>query len=266
LAILESDKDGWPLQTTVRQRKFALAGCGNFRDLGGYETNDGRRVRWRTLFRSDSLSWLTSEDIATLAAQQVGLVVGLDLRTAEELNQTGHGLIYENGTLHHHLPFFPSFGEDREQMRAMAFATGAVGGDWWVNLLDVACPCFARLFELLADPVSYPAAIYCAAGKDRTGVVSALLLSSLGVSDEQIVADYALTEAPDMERILRRLRALGREWAEDFEPSQMAAHPETMQHFLSAFQDRYGSAEDYLLASGVAAGAIEQVRLNLLEG
>jgi protein-tyrosine phosphatase len=254
------------MQTTVWQRKFTLAGCGNFRDLGGYETNDGRRVRWRTLFRSDSLSWLTSEDVATLAAQQVGLVVGLDLRTAEELNQTGHGLIYENGALHHHLPFFPTFGEDREQMRRMAFATGAVGGDWWAGLLEVARPCFARLFEVLADAASYPAAIYCAAGKDRTGVVSALLLGSLGVSDEQIIADYALTEAQDMERLLLRLKALGREWAEDFAPSQTAALPETMEHFLSAFQERYGTAEDYLLSSGVAAGAIEQVRLNLLEG
>lgn len=253
-------------QTTLPERKLSLAGCGNFRDLGGYETRDGRRVRWRTLFRSDSLSWLTSEDVATLAAQQARLVVGLDLRTAEELSLTDAGLIFDNGTLHRHLPFFPSFGEDREQMRAMAFATGAVAADWYVALLEVARPCFSGLFETFADAANYPAAFYCAAGKDRTGLVAALLLRSLGVSDEQIVDDYCLTGTPDVELLLKRTRLLGRELPEDFDVSRFAAHAETMQHFLEAFDRKYGSVEDYLMPCGVAEDTISKVRTNLLEG
>jgi hypothetical protein len=251
----------------VLERTINLAGCGNFRDLGGYAARGGRTVRWRVLFRSDALIWLTHDDLETLRDLGIHLVAGFDLRTGEEVDQMHRGVIYDNGeTTHHHLPFFPSFGNDRARMREIAHATGQVGGDNYLGLLEQAQPCFRGLFEKLADMSTLPAAYYCAAGKDRTGMVSALLLRALGVSDEQIIEDYALTDAPSEERLLARIKALGRDPADALNRERMKAHPETMEHFLAGFDRLYGTVEDFLLSCGVPERTIEQVRENLLEG
>ena len=86
------------------ERLLALSGCANFRDLGGYESRDGRKTRWRTLFRSDALHQLSASDIEQLATLEQPLVTGLDLRSAMELSKTGTGPFYERGPRHHHLP------------------------------------------------------------------------------------------------------------------------------------------------------------------
>jgi protein-tyrosine phosphatase len=251
----------------VLERTIDLAGCGNFRDLGGYEAQDGRTVRWRILFRSDALIWLTHEDLETLRDLGIRLVAGFDLRTGEEVDQMHRGVIYDTGeTTHHHLPFFPTFGNDRARMREIAHATGQIGGDNYLQLLEQAQPCFRGLFEKLADVSTLPAAYYCAAGKDRTGMVSALLLRALGVSDEQIIEDYALTDAPSEERLLARMKALGRDPSEALNRERMKAHPETMEHFLAGFDRLHGSVEEFLLSCGVTESTIGQVRQNLLEG
>ena len=253
------------LDQTVFERKLTLKGCGNFRDLGGYEAADGRSTRWRRLFRSDALQWLTADDIETLAAEGLSLVAGYDLRTDEEVTLYGHGPVFASGTRLHHLPFFPTFGEDREKMRSIAFATGEVAGAEYAALLDQSRSCFAGVFNALADDESYPAAFFCAAGKDRTGMVSAVLLRALGVADEQIIEDYALSGPPDIERMRERLGALGRELDADLDPAKLAAHPDTMLHFLRVFDDRFGSVEAFLAGCGVSQRVIERVREHLLE-
>jgi protein-tyrosine phosphatase len=253
------------IQGQVYERKLTLSGCGNFRDLGGYESADGRTVRWRVLFRSDALTWLTEEDIETLAAQGLRLASGFDLRTLEELAQMAPGVLFESGARHHHLPFIPTFGDDREKMRMIAFATGAVAGAEYAALLEQASSCFQGVFNSLAELDSYPAAYYCAAGKDRTGMVSAVLLRSLGVSDDQIIDDYALSGAPDLERMRMRMDLTGREFDESIDPQKLAANPDTMVHFLRAFDERYGSVEAFLAECGVSERVIELVREHLLE-
>jgi protein-tyrosine phosphatase len=254
------------MKAEVYERRIGLSGCGNFRDIGGYEARDGRKVRWRRVFRSDALIWLTAEDVQCLHDMGIKLVAGLDLRTPEELEQMHRGLLYDNGTRHHHLPFIPTFGDDRERMRAVAYAIGQVASKGYLELLEQSRPCFEGLFDILADDAMFPAAYYCAAGKDRTGMVTAVLLRVLGVADEQIIEDYALTSAPTEERIIARLTALGREPAETLaNRASMAAHPETMEHFLSDFDREHGSAEAFLLSCNVSEEAIEQVREHLLE-
>jgi hypothetical protein len=254
------------MQIPVLERTINLAGCGNFRDIGGYTTRDGRTVRWRALFRSDALIWLTPEDLETLRAEGIRLVAGFDLRTGEELDQMHRGVIFDNGTLHHHLPFFPTFGEDRERSRRLAHATGQVGGDNYLRLLEQSRPCFEGLFEKLADASTLPAVYYCAAGKDRTGMVTAIILRALGVPDEQIIEDYALTDAPSEERLLARLLALGRDPKDALNRERMKAHPDTMEHFLAGVDRIHGSTQEFLLSCNVSEATIEQVRTNLLAG
>ena len=254
------------MKTEVYERRIELSGCGNFRDIGGYEARDGRKVRWRRVFRSDALIWLTQEDLGCLHDMGIKLVAGLDLRTPEEAEQMHIGLLYENGTQRHHLPFIPTFGEDRERMRAMAHAVGRVASEGYLELLEQSRPCFEGLFGVLADESHLPAAYYCAAGKDRTGMVTALLLRLLGVSDEQIIEDYALTPVPTEELIVARLTALGRDPAETLaRRSELGAHPETMEHFLADFDRVHGSVEAFLLSCNLGEETLARVRGNLLE-
>jgi protein-tyrosine phosphatase len=253
------------IQSEVYERKLDLIGCGNFRDLGGYEAADGLRVRWRTLFRSDALTWLTPEDIETLAAEGLRLAAGFDLRTPEELAQMAPGALFENGARHHHVPYMPKLGENPNRMREVAMATGQVAADEYMTMTESSQGCFRVLFEALADVESYPAAFFCAAGKDRTGMVSAVLLRTLGVPDEQIVEDYVLSGPPDVERTRRRVESLGRVFDETIDRTKLAARPDTMQHYLRAFDERFGSTGAFLAACGVSQGVIERVREHLLE-
>ena len=249
----------------VQERLITLAGCGNFRDLGGYETRKGRTVRWRRLFRSDALAWLTEGDVQALAGMDLRLVFGIDLRTHDELDAMHVGVVYESDTRHQHLPFFPRFGADRAAVQAAVHAIGQVAGDRYLQLMEQSRPCFEGVFNLLAEPAHYPSAFYCAAGKDRTGMVSALLLRMLGVSDEQIIEDYALTEAPTEERMIARFKTMGRDLREMPDPSTLKAHPETMEHFLAGFDRLHGSVEEFLLSCNLQESTLEQVRQNLLE-
>jgi energy-coupling factor transporter ATP-binding protein EcfA2 len=210
-------------------------------------------------------------DVLRAALQALGarlgleLAAGFDLRTPQELAAMAPGVLFENGARHHHLPFIPSFDNDPEKMRAMAFATGEVAGAEYVALMEQSHACFAGLFAALADDESYPAAFFCAAGKDRTGMVSAVLLRALGVSDEQIIDDYALSGPPDVDRLRSRMEALGRVFDGNIDRTKLAAQPDTMLHFLRVFDSRYGSAEAFLAGCGVPSGVIERVREHLLE-
>jgi protein-tyrosine phosphatase len=150
-------------------------------------------------------------------------------------------------------------------VQAAVHAIGQVAGDRYLQLMEQSRPCFEGVFNLLAEPEHYPSAFYCAAGKDRTGMVTALLLRVLGVSDEQIVEDYALTEAPSEERLTARFKTMGRDLRELPDPSTLKAHPETMEHFLAGFDRLHGSVEEFLLSCNVQESTLEQVRQNLLE-
>ncbi len=193
------------------------------------------------------------------------LVFGIDLRTHDELESMHTGVVYDSDTRHHHLPFFPRFGADRAEVQAAVHAIGQVASDSYLQLMEQSRPCFEGVFNLLAEPEHYPSAFYCAAGKDRTGMVSALLFRVLGVSDEQIIEDYALTEAPSEERLIARYVALGRDPRDLPDRASLAAHPETMEHFLTGFDRLHGSVEEFLLSCNVQESTLEQVRQNLLE-
>lgn len=96
-------------------------------------------------------------------------------------------------------------------------------------------------------------------------MVSAILLRALGVADDQIIEDYALSGPPDVERLRERLRSLGREFDGEFDAAKLAAHPDTMLHFLRVFDDRFGSVAAFLGECGVSPRVIERVREHLLE-
>jgi protein-tyrosine phosphatase len=242
------------------QRRIPLEGCLNFRDLGGYPTADGRAVRWRQVFRSDALHLVTDADLAHLR-DEIRLREVIDLRSSAEVRSEGQGPLAQGDVRFHHVPLFDGEvrEEDRERVAQITLA------DRYVFMAELAGDRIARVVTLLAEAEA-PAVFHCAAGKDRTGVISAIVLGLLGVPDEVIVADYAATRE-NLDAIVDRLNALEgyRTMLAALPPETMHANPETIVEFLERLRVRFGSVEDYALASGVAAPAIERLRARLIE-
>lgn len=244
-----------------RERVVALEGCFNFRDLGGYETADGRSVRWRRLFRADGLHRLTESDQRDLA--KLGLQTVIDLRSQGELAERGSIAWSAPGLAYHHLPMSEVL-PDQEELPSWVDATYAASR--YAELLGQGREAVTEALAVLTDPAAYPAVFHCAAGKDRTGILSALILGLLGVSDQLIVSDYALSRA-GMIRFLDWLRSNYPGASEQLERSSaaiLAAEPETMALFLERFHSDHGSFEDYAASLGMAS-AVAYLRLALLD-
>jgi len=240
------------------ERLILLDGCLNFRDLGGYPTRDGRRVRWRQLFRSDALHLLSAADVAHLRDElRIGDVV--DLRSTGEIKTDGRGPLEAEPIRFHHLPLFDGNTAMRTE-RPEAYTLA----DRYFLLAEFAKGPIARVITTLAGTTS-PAVYHCAAGKDRTGVISAVLLALLGVRDEVIVADYAATQE-NIDAIIDRLMATEGYQAmlSALPPDTLHAQPETMITFLERVRTEYGSMREYARSAGVPDEVLPQLETRLL--
>jgi hypothetical protein len=173
------------------KRRVDVDGCNNFRDLGGYPTANGASLRWRALFRADGLHHLTERGVATVR-DELGIREIVDLRSSGEIDLDGRGPLAAEEVRFHHLPLFD--GEISPEQRRQSDDISL--GDRYAMMLRFASGPIARVIETLAR-VDAPAVFHCAAGKDRTGVLSAVILGALDVRDEVIVADYAATRGDD---------------------------------------------------------------------
>jgi protein-tyrosine phosphatase len=235
------------------QRVVDLEGCFNFRDLGGYRTVDGRCVRWQRLFRADGLHRLTEADLAQLAG--LGLATVIDLRTEKELDEVGRIAWPAPDLAFHHLPMIDVLPD---QTTYPAWVDAGYVADRYVEILEKGRDAVAEALAILTDPTAYPAVFHCAAGKDRTGLLAAVVLGLLNVSDEDIVADYALSQH-GMTRMLAWLRAERPEAREQIDgraSAIVAAEPETMSLFLARVRERHGSFAGYADFLGVASAVV----------
>jgi protein-tyrosine phosphatase len=240
------------------QRLILLDGCLNFRDLGGYPTADGRRLRWRQLFRSDALHLLSAADVAHLR-DTLGIRDVIDLRSTAEVETDGRGRLATRAIRFHHVPLYDGKTTPRDA-RPEAYTLG----DRYFLLAEFAKEPIARVITTVAHAAS-PLVYHCAAGKDRTGVISAILLALLGVRDEIIVADYAATQ-DNIEAIIDRLMA-----SEGYQtmlsalpPDTLHAQPETMVAFLERVRREYGSMRAYAGTAGVTNEAVQRLEARLL--
>lgn len=238
-----------------------LEGCFNFRDLGGYLAADGRRLRTGEVFRSDGLGYLTDSDLRLLA-DEIGLGIVIDLRSDMEVSEVGVGPIGEQTTIHH-IPLFPTSSVG--QAESAGFEMPANMGDLYFLMLSFAQAPIAEVVRLLAT-ASQPAVFHCAAGKDRTGVISALLLSLVGVPEETIVADYAFSREK-IDLVNNRLDQSGtyQKLMVDLPEGAYDADPAAMASFLGRLREEYGSVEGWAEQAGLEPGVHEQLRSRLLE-
>ena len=243
---------------TEFDRHIPLEGAVNFRDLGGYETTDGHRIRWRTLFRADGLSRLTPPDRA--AIRQLGVATVIDLRTTAEV-ESGRFPVDEIPVGFHHLPLLDTI-PDPERFE---LAPGMLAAQYQAIAHDAA-PQIAEALSIMAERRAHPVIVHCAAGKDRTGVLVAVLLGLLGVPDETIVADYALSERA-MGSLRQKLIERYPEGREVIEGASelFSAAPSNISTLLDSLSERYGSIADYAASSGAGPAVVDSLRATLLE-
>jgi protein-tyrosine phosphatase len=220
----------------------------NLRDLGGYQTIDGRRTRTGRVFRADSLANLTESDLAHVEGLALSLVC--DLRRQEEVEKLPDRL--PPGVRYDHNPMImdvnvmgdyrlPDYDWSRFRLESL-----------YIHMLDHSGGTFRRVFEHLAEGEAYPFLFHCAAGKDRTGMVAALLLRTAGVADETVAADFALSDVhiqPKIPEFRERMQKNGANW--NGAEKLFGAPAEAMAAALAHLDAGYGTTRGYLEAVGV---------------
>jgi protein-tyrosine phosphatase len=242
------------------ERRIAFEGCFNFRDLGGYESADGRSIRPRHLYRADGPHALTATDAVKLRG--LGLVTVIDLRTAQEAQDRGRYVTTLGDVVEHHLPMIDVLPDTAELPE---WIDPEVVARQYRNMLEHGSTAVATALTILSDPRAYPAMFHCSAGKDRTGILAAFVLGIAGVADHAIVADYALS-ATAMQQLIEYYR---REYPDTHEqlarvaPAMVAAHPEAMAAFVAGIRRDYGSFDGLATAIG-APDAPVRIRAAIL--
>jgi protein-tyrosine phosphatase len=256
-------------EEVVAERLLPLVGPQNFRDLGGYPAADGRRVRWGCVFRADSLALLTDDDVAFL--ERLGLRTVCDLRGDDELELQPNPLRERAGLRYWHHPVGEkSVAPDEWRRRFESGELGEIGADWllrgYVRMVDERAEHLGAALAAFARAESLPLVFHCTAGKDRTGVLAALLLLALGVPREVVIGDYALTALFTGDRI-RAAEPWFRE--RGIEPEQVvnlvSARPENMAALLDHLDARHGGPERFLVErANVGDETLAALRENLL--
>jgi protein-tyrosine phosphatase len=222
-------------------RRLRVPGTRNLRDVGGYPAGDGRRTRWRTLLRTDALDRLprrSQEELLDLGLRQV-----IDLRWPEELDEAPSVFRRSNRVLYRSIPLLQDDPTPR---------VGLAGT--YLHMLDERGAQLAAVTRAILDPDGVPAVIGCAAGKDRTGVAIALLLSAVGVPDDIVVEDYGLSrtyfaEPVDDEHLI--------DWRG--ESLEVECVPEYMAGALRHLRRRHGGPHALLRRHGLTDGDIDRL-------
>lgn len=248
------------MDTATARRHIACEGAFNLRDLGGYPTETGEVTRWATLYRADGLHRVGSDAAAGLAV--LGWKTVLDLRTIAEVEA---GAYRAEGVQVIHLPVLRETwsADARSDTDPVSFLV-----ERYLEMLDHGADAIATAVAILGVPGRLPAVFHCAAGKDRTGVLAALVLAVAGLADETIAADYALSVSA-MDRIVSWYRSTQPEVVDRMvdQPQQLLACPaEAMLEFLGQLRNRYGSVEDYLIQAGASSATITALRNQLVDG
>ena len=232
--------------TVISERRVQLEGSVNFRDLGGYQAVDGRRVKWGMVFRSDNLGRLTDRDVFFLQQMRIRLVC--DFRTPAEIKKLPDR--YPQGEYGKSVQLPIRHGESDPANTFDRIKKGDI--DWmteefmirgYIKNIENFAPLWAAFFKMLAESANRPLVFHCTGGKDRAGVAAALILLALGVPEETVIRDHGFSNlyiAAVLERIYDQIRTMG------VDPDTISAYFTAPQNAILAvlkhLEKAYGSA------------------------
>ena len=224
----------------------------NARDLGGYPTVDGGQTRWRSLLRSDDLAQLTPVGVQALA--EFGVETVLDLRWAEEiaLNPSPIGAQAPQIRYVHSSLLASTPAQWRELSKSCEKEL------WKCVVLEKVRPQLATVLRVIASAPAGPLLFHCVAGKDRTGIIAALMLTLAEVKPAAIAADYAESTQMLGDAYLQRYK--------DADPQDVLENvrcPEEGVHNMLAYLERAGGIREYLGKIGLNELEIARLRARL---
>lgn len=251
-----------PFGHVPQSRVVTLQGALNFRDVGGYATDDGRHVKWGRVYRSGEINRLTDEDLAALAARRILTIV--DLREAGEIKEA-RSRVPEGATVVHCSAGINPMNDWSHML------TGATSGvpfmrAFYSDTHGLAAR-FKPFFQTLLDlPPDRALLLHCMAGKDRTGIGIALFLLALGVPRTTIMEDYLLTNKHGMTTLNSDVKLIPANMPETVVRDLLAAKPEYLQAFFATLETHHGSSEQFLAqALGLTPEKIARLREKFTE-
>ena len=236
------------------RRNLNLDSVQNLRDLGGYSTKEGRKTKWGIFLRSGDMSAMTKDDQAALLRQGIRCVI--DLRMAKEIAIAPNVFSDSKKVAFFNHDFWGTRFDDYRSKRKTATPEEKLS-DLYCAGLEINGFVMAAVMKTLASGEG-GFVFHCRSGKDRTGLVAAILLVIAGVPDEVVAKDFGLSTTylnePELtEEDLKKPGAY-----------QKGSAPETMMLTLEFLRDRYGGVEGYLRDQGVSVSEIDSVRGKIL--
>ncbi|MDQ1334074.1 MAG: hypothetical protein QG552_1024 [Thermodesulfobacteriota bacterium] len=254
----------------IAERQVALEGAVNCRDLGGYETMDGRRIRWGQVFRSDSLARLTEPDRVKVG--NLGLRLVIDFRTPNEVSNSPDRLPDSGSLSYLNLPIahgeFDFVGAvERIKKGDDTWLTPGFMVAGYIQNVDEFPGIWGEVIRRLTQPENRPLLFHCTGGKDRAGTCAALILLALGVPEETVIADHQLSNiliADLIKRVYERIATYG------VDPQKLSpyftAPRECIISLLAHLHKAYGSPVGYLKrAAGLTDEILALLKEQLLE-
>lgn len=261
------------ISETNKNRLLSFSGAKNFRDLGGYQTADGRAVRWGKLYRSDSLHKLNVADIKRLSALSIHRVI--DFRSQFETKREPDRLPREWAGRLVEIPILDSTTQaTQESRREFLRNLKNIDPIQYMNRMNIelATKFTPEMKQFIGEVLSAngrPVLFHCAAGKDRTGFAAAILLRALGVPQDVVLHDYQLTNHYLQKGYAMALTLMRLIKGKAFSVAIgkfMEAHPEYLGAAFGSIDQQYGSFDDYLFTGlGLTKYDIERLGMLYLE-
>jgi protein-tyrosine phosphatase len=246
-------------------RRIPFEGATNFRDLGGYATRDGGRTRWGLVYRSDGLQHLTDDDLDHY--QQLGIRIVYDLRRDDERERLPNRVPAVAWCLM--TPAYDAGMEDIDRTKVTDRRSGeALLRAIYRAMLQYAGREIGTLLGGLATHTGVPAVFHCHAGKDRTGLVAALLLEALGVDRDTVLDDYELTATYRLaeHQVASFNRMIENGMAREAAAGMLGAPRWAMAETLEQLDTEFGGIEAYLAGpGGLDTDTLERLREQLIE-
>jgi len=244
------------------ERHHPFEGCFNFRDIGGYKGINGRTIKWGSYFRAGRQDRMTQIDLDRVA--EIGIKTQIDLRRSDEIRDQSRGPLENIGSRYAWHPVIPNDGS--EQLNNMVGDTG-ISGERYLRYLDFETAPWIGIFDVMADTDQHPLLIHCTAGKDRTGVTTALLLSILGVDRDVIEADYALSNRESVRHVkfIERHQGLPEGTSREALLHAAGVPEDAIGIFLEGLERKYGGPLNYLLSIGVDEAQQRAIQEALLD-